>query len=101
MIDTIEIMIQKGTHRIYHFVIKYNELKAYADGLVFDLSKDYLDELLRTIRLWKNEYGSDSKIDNEEFTIIVTSNGKEDKIHGKGYYPDNYSHLIELLGEIK
>ena len=101
MINTIEIIIQSGTINNYHFVIKYNELKAYADGKSFELTKEFLDELIRTMRFWKNEYGNDTKLDNEEFTIIITTNNNIERIHGKGYYPVNYSHLIEMLGEIK
>ena len=36
----------------------------------------------------------------EEFTIIVYSNKKKTKYHGKGKYPDNYSRIKELLGEL-
>ena len=102
MIDTIEVIIQNGALLSEHFVLKCDELKAYLAFDTVNISKEFLDNLVSTIRSWKNEYGSDSKIDSEEFTVIVTSNDKTiDKFHGKGIYPDNYSYFIELLGEIK
>ena len=102
MIDTIEVIIQNGTLLSEHFVIKCNDLKAHFPYKIKDISNNFIDELVRIIRLWKHEYGNDSKIDSEEFTVIVTSNDKTiDKFHGKGIYPDNYSQFIDLIGEIK
>ena len=102
MIDTIEVIIQNGALLSKHFVLKCDELKAYLPFDAVNISKEFLDNLVSTIRSWKNEYGSDSKIDSEEFTVIVTSNDKTiDKFHGKGIYPDNYNYFTELLGEIK
>ena len=102
MIDTIEVIIQNGVLLSEHFVLKCNELKVYFAYETKEVSNEFLDELVRIIRLWKNEYGNNSKVDSEEFTVIVTSNDKTiDKFHGKGIYPDNYNQFIELLGEIK
>jgi len=50
--------------------------------------------------LWKEEYGSDNKIDTEEFKITITSKDSIDSFHGKGNYPNNYSLLKDLLDEI-
>ena len=54
----------------------------------------------KVILYWDNEYGTGKGIDMEEFTIIVYSNKKKTKYHGKGKYPDNYSRIKELLGEL-
>ena len=63
------------------------------------IEKEWKERFLRTIRSWKKEYGVLNGIDQEEFKITIISN-KEEVIHGKGVFPNNYQELMELLGEL-
>ena len=99
-IDMIDIRIQNGINETFHAMILYYDKICYIDDKKYNLSDEYLDNLLGTIRLWKNEYGNDDKIDSEEFTISIKINENEEIFHGKGIFPDNYRYFKELLGDI-
>lgn len=59
-----------------------------------------IEELIRIIRTWDNEYNNDSLIDSESFMIKISDNNKVDIIKGKGKYPKNYNTFKRLLGDI-
>ena len=65
-----------------------------------EINKEFKDNIINTIYLWKNEYGSDNNSDSEEFLIKVTSKEGIDTYHGKGIFPANYESLKRLLGEV-
>lgn len=95
-IVSIEIMI-KNMHENIKLVINPNTLTFNNDKKI---SKELINELIRTICLWKNEYGFSSKIDVEEFKVIIKTTNKIDTFHGKGIYPSNYKYFKKIIGEI-
>lgn len=99
MIKTLEIIINNGIFENIKLLLIYDKNICYKNDKKYLIDNNWKDELIRTIRTWKEEYGYDNNIDSEEFTITIISDRKE-KIHGKGIFPNNYHRLIELLGEI-
>lgn len=100
MIETIEIMIHNDPIESLYSLIVFPRNICYKDNKKYTVTDQFLKEIIRTIRLWKNEYGTSKTIDSEEFTIVVKTKEKEEKFHGKGIFPDNYEHLKELLGDL-
>ena len=101
MIETMEIIIKNGPVNLIHALIFFSENICYKNKKKFNVSNEFLDNLTRTIRLWKNEYGSNNRvIDSEEFKVIVQTKDKKEIFHGKGLFPDNYISFKELLGDI-
>ena len=99
MIKTIEIIIKNGIFETINFLLIYENNICYLNDKKYIVNKEWKDNLIRIIRTWKNEYGTKSGIDLEEFTITITSDKKE-LIHGKGIFPTNYNSLIEILGDL-
>ena len=95
--NTVEITIQNGTLEVFHGLINVQEKYCLINESKREFSDEFLDNLIRTIRLWNNEYGNSIRIDDEEFTVIVNEN---EKFHGKGIFPDNYDTFKKLLGEL-
>ena len=100
MVESIEIIIQNGLRELTHALVTYQDKICYMNNNKYIVNDDFLDGLVRTIRLWKNEYGSSKIVDSEEFTIIVRTKEGEESFHGKGIFPSNYNSLKELLGGI-
>ena len=99
MIKTIEIIIRNGIFEKIKMLLIAERNICYLNDKKINIDEEWKNQLIRTIRTWKNEYGTKEGVDLEEFTIIVHANKKE-IIHGKGIFPDNYENLIELLGEL-
>ena len=100
MINAIEINIKNGIFDQINALIYFPEKVCYLNNKKYNIDDKFLDEIVNINRYWDNEYGTGKGIDMEEFTIIVYSNKKKTKYHGKGKYPDNYSRIKELLGEL-
>ena len=100
MIDAIEINIKNGMINQTNALINYLDKVCYLDNKKYTVDDKFLDEIVRIITYWDNEYGVGKGIDIEEFTITVYSNKKKTKYHGKGKYPDNYFRIKQLLGEL-
>ena len=100
MIDTIEIIIKNGIIESTSLLLIYEKNICYLNNKKYAVDETFKEELLRIIRTWKNEYGSSSDIDSEEFLITITTKNTKETIHGKGNYPNNYNSLIELIGGI-
>ena len=99
MIKTIEIIIKNGMFEKIRCFIVWERDICYFNEKKIEIEKEWEERLLRTIRLWKKEYGEKSGMDQEEFKITIVS-GEEEVIHGKGVFPNNYQELMELLGEL-
>ena len=100
MIQSIEIIIKSGINYLLNVLIDYEKKVCYKDNKEYKVTDEFLDEIIRTIRTWKKEYGNDNLIDSEEFKIIIGIPGEDDVIHGKGVFPENYAHLKELIGDL-
>lgn len=100
MIQTIEIMIGNSLQQTFNVLIVYSKNICYINNKKYQATDAFIEELIQTICLWKNEYGSDENIDSEEFLIKVKSTNGIETFHGKGIFPHNYEVLKELLGDI-
>ena len=96
MIKAIEIIINNGPIEVVNSFISYKDNICFYNKKKYTIDDEFKDELVRIIRLWKNEYGSSNNIDDQEFTVIVHTDKKE-TFHGKGIFPKNYEHLIRML----
>lgn len=100
MVNSIEISIKSGINELLSAQILYNENICIKNNKKYVIDELFKKNVLRTICLWKNEYGNDNKIDTEEFYITVNSSDGKETIHGKGVFPNNYEYLIRLLGDL-
>lgn len=100
MVNLIEILITSGIFTHYNLLIIPKDNICYLNDKKYILEKDKISKILALISLWKNEYGTKEGIDQEEFSITITTNNKTETIHGKGIYPNNYNQLLEIIGEI-
>ena len=62
------------------------------------ISQNKIDDLLRIIRLWKNQYFG-NLIDGESFFIKVNMDGNLEIIEGHGKYPNNYLNFKEWISD--
>ena len=100
MLDTMEVTISNGLQSLYAFIMCKEKI-CYIDGLKYNVSDEFLDEIIRTISFWDNEYGENNRLDSEEFKVVIRENDKENVFHGKGIFPNNYAYFKELLGELR
>ncbi len=98
MVDAIEIIINNGALVQTSALIAYKQKVCYLNEKKYEVDDSFLEEFVRILSQWKNEYGTKSGIDVEEFKVTVYSGKREDVFHGKGIFPDNYSRIKELLG---
>lgn len=96
--NSIEIIIN-GIGNNVEAIIDVNNLQIIFNGQKKYISKDDIDEFIRIIRTWKNDYGSmNTNIDCERFYIRINMDNRSDVIKGSGNYPENYLIFKEWLG---
>ena len=61
------------------------------------ISEEKIDDLLRIIRTWKNEYNNPNVIDAESFFIKINTTDGTEIIKGSGEYPKDYILLKEWI----
>ena len=61
------------------------------------ITQTQIDDLIRIIRTWKNEYTNPTIIDSESFLIKINTDEDTEIIKGRGSYPDNYNLLKEWI----
>ena len=64
------------------------------------LNEDDINNLLRIIRYWHNEYRNDKIISKEEYFITINTDGEEETINFNGSYPDDLYILLDFLGDL-
>jgi len=89
----IEIDIYNLGSEINILIDMFGE-RLIVNNMMKKVTKEQIDELLRIIRDWKNEYGINNKIDGERFLVKIKDGDKIEIIKGEGGYPDNY-HLFK------
>ena len=99
MVQEISINIKRGWIETIKANIEFDKKICIVNKEEYEVNDNFLDELLDTIYLWKNEYGYDNDFDSEEFNIEVKTDKGKELFHGKGNYPSNYEYLKELLGD--
>ena len=64
------------------------------------LNEDDINNLLRIIRYWHNEYRNDKFISKEEYFITINTDDEEETINFNGSYPDDLYILLDFLGDL-
>lgn len=59
-----------------------------------------IDDLIRIIRTWNNEYINPKIIDAESFLIKINTDEGIEIIKGHGDYPNNYNLLKEWISDL-
>ena len=96
--NSIEIEINSiGYSETVYIDVKNN--KVLVNNIEKTISKSKIDELIRIIRNWKEEYLGNI-IDSERFMIKINTNDGTDIIKGNGCYPENYSAFKEWIGSL-
>ena len=94
-IDFIEV-----TENNKYFVIYPKNNMVLIEGNPYKIETDEIQELVRIIRTWKNEYFDDSYLDGNRFEVVVSSNGKKSVMKGIRELPENYDSFSELVRRI-
>ena len=100
MIDKVEIYIVNGLTDNKEYIINNKTKKVYINGIIKDIKEDFVERLVDIIKFWKNDYGTETGLDVNEYTINLYENNIKETYHGKGNYPTNFELFIELLGEL-
>ena len=100
MIESISILISSGTLvKLKAFIVPSKNI-CYINQNKFDIDNSTIDRIIDILVTWKYEYGTSNILDAEEFTIIVYSDNKETRYHGKGIFPDTYDKFLEIFGGV-
>ena len=92
--------MKNGLTEKINALIVYAKNICYINDKKYKVSDSFIEEIIRIIYPWENEYGADTNIDSEEFLVKVKSTDGVESFHGKGIFPHNYESLIEMLGDI-
>ncbi len=101
MINTIDVIIKMGPIEVMNAILIPSKNICYVNDRKYTITEEFTNEVVRTISIWKNEYGKDNNIDSEEFFVLVNAPDGQTKFHGKGIYPHNYDYLKKLFGDLK
>lgn len=97
-VRSIEILIS-GIGNEINLLIDVVKKRVITKNKMMLITNDQIDELLRIIRLWKNEYTGDTVLDGECFLITINMGNKIEVIKGQGSYPDNYQNLKDWISD--
>lgn len=64
------------------------------------IDKETINNLIRIIRNWENNYDSKKSIDQETFTIKLNTDEGISVINGSGTYPENYNLFKDWISEL-
>ena len=94
--NSIEIIID---NKISNIDIYINVIKEtiIVNNQEQKITEEQIDDLIRIIRTWKNEYSNPNIIDAESFFIKINTTDGTEIIKGSGEYPDNYILLKEWI----
>mgnify|MGYP003304426437 CR=1 FL=1 len=96
--NSVEILVENLSGNI-EVLIDVKNVEMIFNGKKKYISSDNIDELIRIIRSWKCDYGSNSgSIDAEAFNIKINMDDGFEIIKGKGNYPENYMCFKAWLG---
>lgn len=94
--NSIEIIIDSKTSKeeVYIDVLKQTII---INNKEQKITEEKIDDLLRIIRTWKNEYNNQNIIDAESFFIKINTTDGTEIIKGSGEYPKDYILLKEWI----
>lgn len=94
-IDKIEVQ-----NNDKEFIIYPKENKLQKLNKMLDITKEEIEELIRIIRVWDNEYIDNSYTDGINFCVKVHYDGKVDIMKGRRAVPDNYEDFNKYVKKI-
>ena len=97
--NSIEIFINNLCSEMYLY-IDTNKKIVRVNNCEKPIDKEEINNLIRIIRNWDNEYKSDKIIDGEQFIIKLNTSKGTEVIKGKGDYPKNYHAFKDLVGRL-
>lgn len=77
-----------------------NDYIGIINGKQVLLNEDDINNLLRIIRYWHNEYRNDKIISKENYFITINTDDEEETINFNGSYPDDLYILLDFLGDL-
>lgn len=96
--NSIQILIDTITSNIDIYIDILKET-IIVNNKEQNITKEKIDDLLRIIRTWNNEYNNPKVIDSETFLIKINMLDGTEIIKGRGDYPDNYLSLKEWISD--
>jgi len=99
MITKIRVLIIDNTYQKEYIIDPQNNTISTKD-IIKQIDPETINNIIRMISTWKEEYKSDSIIDGEEFYIEIITDIDTTTLHGKGSYPSNYANFKTLIGAL-
>ena len=93
-------MINKIEMNIPNYIVSIDDNKCIINDKEIDISKDDINNIIRTIRAWNKEYRSNSIIDNPSSIVLYKDEEIIDKFIFEGLYPEDFYNLLDIVGEI-
>lgn len=95
----IEITVTNLSNERFIYIDVKNQIVKF-NNKEKKIEENFIDELIRIIRCWDNEYYGNNIIDSEKFLIKIITDNSTDIIKGNGKYPENYYVFKKLIGEL-
>ncbi len=99
MITKIRVLIIDNAYQ-KEYIIDPKGNTLTKNDVIKQINPETINDIIKMISAWKQEYKSDKIIDGEEFYIEVITDRNTTTLHGKGSYPNNYADFKSLLGEL-
>ena len=94
-IDKIEVQNNDKEFTIYP-----KKQSVEIENKIYYIEKESIEELIRIIRVWDNEYIDNSYTDGINFCVKVHYDGKVDVMKGRRAVPDNYEDFNKYVKKI-
>ena len=94
-IDKIEVQ-----NNDKQFIIYPKKLNVEIENKSYNIELELIEELIRIIRVWDNEYMDNSYNDGISFCVKVYYDGKVDVMKGRRAVPENYEEFNKYVKKI-
>ena len=94
-IDMIEVV-----ENSIKFIIFPKKEKVLISDKYYPIKKEKVEDLIRIIRTWDNEYNDLRHFDGNYFEVNIYYDGKVDKVRGVRGEPANYQEFIDFVRSI-
>ncbi len=94
-IDMIEVMENNR-----HFIIFPKKEKVLIDDEYYPIEKEKIENLIKIICAWDNDYVSSESLDGNYFEVSVYYDGKVDRMRGMRGIPSNYEEFVNYVRSI-
>lgn len=94
-IDKIEVQ-----NNDKQFIIYPKKLNVEIENKSYNIELELIEELIRIIRVWDNEYIDNSYTDGISFCVKVHYDGKVDIMKGRRAVPENYEEFNKCVKKI-